>query len=122
MRYTPLSPELYEYLVKHGHNDDPVLAALAAETAEKLGPFALMQIASEQGTLMSILARAIRICAASEISRTTSEVSGASGSLFSRANAERRQLVTTNAMIVETYSLLPAQSRGGLREKSPQRQ
>ena len=36
-------------------------------------------------------------------------------SLFSRANAERWRLVTTNAVVVETYSLLLARSRGGRR-------
>jgi flavin-dependent dehydrogenase len=35
MKYTPLSPELYEYLTRHGHNDDPILAELAAETADR---------------------------------------------------------------------------------------
>ena len=34
-------------------------------------------------------------------------------SLFARAEAERWRLVTTNAVVVETYSLLLARSRGG---------
>ena len=34
-------------------------------------------------------------------------------SLFARADAERWRLVTTNAVVVETYSLLLARSRGG---------
>src|SRR5207249_3571546 len=33
-------------------------------------------------------------------------------SLFSRANTERWRLVTTNAVVVETYSLLLVRSRG----------
>ena len=36
-------------------------------------------------------------------------------SLISRANAGRWRLVTTNAVGVETYSLLLARSRGGRR-------
>lgn len=36
-------------------------------------------------------------------------------SVFSRANAERWRLVTTNAVVVETYSLLLVRSRGGRR-------
>ncbi len=57
-KFTRMSPELYAYLVAHGHNDDPVLKELAAET-EKLGPISRMQISDEQGTFMGILARAI---------------------------------------------------------------
>jgi caffeoyl-CoA O-methyltransferase len=80
MKYTPLSPELYDYLAKHGHNDDPVLAELAAET-EKLGPISLMQIAPEQGTLMNLLARAIGARSAIEIGTFT----GYSGISVARA-------------------------------------
>jgi predicted nucleic acid-binding protein len=36
-------------------------------------------------------------------------------SLFSRANQERWHLATTNAVVVETYSLLLVRSRGGRR-------
>ena len=36
-------------------------------------------------------------------------------SVFSQANAERWRLVTTNAVVVETYSLLLVRSRGGRR-------
>ncbi len=70
MKFTPLTPELYDYLVQHGHNADPVLAALARET-EALGPIALMQIAPEQGTLLSILVRAIGARSAIEIGTFT---------------------------------------------------
>jgi caffeoyl-CoA O-methyltransferase len=57
-KFTRMTPELYGYLVAHGHNGDPVLKELAAETA-KLGPISRMQISDEQGTFMGILARAI---------------------------------------------------------------
>jgi caffeoyl-CoA O-methyltransferase len=56
MKFTAMYPELYDYLVAHGQNGDPLLAELAAETGN-LGPISLMQIAPEQGTLLSILAR-----------------------------------------------------------------
>jgi len=55
-KYTPLSDDLYEYLVRRGDNHDPVLAELTAET-DALGGLAIMQVAPEQGTLLSILAR-----------------------------------------------------------------
>ncbi len=57
-KFTALNRELHKYLLDHGHNGDPLLAELAAET-RKLGQIAGMQIAAEQGTLMGLLARAI---------------------------------------------------------------
>jgi predicted O-methyltransferase YrrM len=70
MKYTPLTEQLYDYLVTHGHNADRVLAELARET-EALGPISVMQIAPEQGTLMSILVRAIGARSAIEIGTFT---------------------------------------------------
>ncbi len=70
MKYVPMTEPLYEYLVAHGQNDDPVLVALATETAA-LGPIAMMQIAPEQGTLMSLLVRAIGATSAVEIGTFT---------------------------------------------------
>jgi caffeoyl-CoA O-methyltransferase len=70
MKFTPLSEPLYDYLVQHGHNADPLLAELAEETAE-LGPIARMQIAPEQGTFMSLLVRAIGARVAIEIGTFT---------------------------------------------------
>jgi caffeoyl-CoA O-methyltransferase len=58
-KFVRLSPKLYEYVVAHGANNDALLAELAQETARRLGGTAMMQIAPEQGTLMTILARAI---------------------------------------------------------------
>jgi caffeoyl-CoA O-methyltransferase len=57
-RFITLDSKLYRYVVAHGQNDDPVLQELADETAH-LGPIGGMQISPEQGTLMTILARAI---------------------------------------------------------------
>jgi caffeoyl-CoA O-methyltransferase len=70
MKYTPLSPALYQYLVDHGHNSDAILAELAEET-ETLGPIALMQIAPEQGTLLNLLVSAIGARSAIEIGTFT---------------------------------------------------
>jgi caffeoyl-CoA O-methyltransferase len=58
-KYLRLSPQLYNYLVAHGANYDTLLAELADETAKRLGGAAMMQISPEQGTFMTILARAI---------------------------------------------------------------
>jgi caffeoyl-CoA O-methyltransferase len=57
-KFTALTTDLYAYVLEHGHNRDPLLRDLAAETA-KLGAISMMQIAEEQGTLMGILVRAI---------------------------------------------------------------
>ena len=57
-KFIRMTPELYDYVVAHGHNDDPVLKELAAETA-KLGAVSRMQITEDQGTFMGILASAI---------------------------------------------------------------
>ena len=70
MKFIPMTDPLYDYLVAHGHNADPILAELATETAT-LGPIAMMQIAPEQGTLMSVLVRAIGATSAIEIGTFT---------------------------------------------------
>ncbi|MFZ0244254.1 O-methyltransferase [Candidatus Binatus sp.] len=69
-KFTALTPKLYEYLVAHGHNGDPIRAELAAETA-KLGWISGMQIAAEQGTFMAILAGAIGARSAVEVGTFT---------------------------------------------------
>jgi caffeoyl-CoA O-methyltransferase len=51
-----LSPELHAYLVAHGPPADPVLDSLARET-QALGPISIMQVAPEQGALLTMLAR-----------------------------------------------------------------
>jgi caffeoyl-CoA O-methyltransferase len=51
-----LSPELHAYLVAHGPPPDPVLESLVRETRE-LGGIAIMQVAPEQGALLSLLVR-----------------------------------------------------------------
>ncbi len=69
-KFIALTPNLYEYLVAHGHNDDPIRAELAAETT-KLGMISAMQIAAEQGTFMAILAGAIGARSAVEVGTFT---------------------------------------------------
>ena len=69
-KFISLTPKLYDYLEAHGHNDDPIRAELAAETA-KLGMISAMQIAAEQGTFMAILAGAIGARSAVEVGTFT---------------------------------------------------
>jgi caffeoyl-CoA O-methyltransferase len=54
-----LSAELHRYLVAHGSPPDPVLDSLANET-RALGPIAIMQVAPEQGALLTMLVRLTR--------------------------------------------------------------
>lgn len=69
-KYVTLTPNLYDYLVAHGHNGDPVRRELAEETG-KLGGISMMQIAPEQGTLMALLAGAIGARSAVEVGTFT---------------------------------------------------
>jgi caffeoyl-CoA O-methyltransferase len=69
-KFVALDARLYDYVVAHGHNTDPLLRQLADETAT-LGRIGGMQIAPEQGTFMSLLARAIGARDAIEIGTFT---------------------------------------------------
>jgi caffeoyl-CoA O-methyltransferase len=69
-KFVTLNPKLYDYLVAHGHNADPLRAELVAETA-KLGAISGMQIAPEQGTFMGVLAAAIGARSAVEVGTFT---------------------------------------------------
>ncbi|MGH7935313.1 MAG: O-methyltransferase [Candidatus Binataceae bacterium] len=69
-KFITLDGELYDYLVARGHNGDMTLRELAEETA-RLGPIGMMRIAPEQGTFMTMLARAIGTRNAIEIGTFT---------------------------------------------------
>ncbi len=68
-KFTALTPALYDYLVAHTAVD-PVLRELAAET-EALGPVSIMQVAPEQGALLTLLARLMGARRAVEIGTFT---------------------------------------------------
>jgi caffeoyl-CoA O-methyltransferase len=70
-KFTHMTSELYAYMLAHRTERDPVLAALAKETEEKLGPVSMMQIAPEQGAFMTILARVIGARSAVEVGTFT---------------------------------------------------
>lgn len=55
-RFTALTPELYEYLIRNGSREDEVLAGVRERTAA-LGEIAVMQISPEQGAFLTLLAR-----------------------------------------------------------------
>ena len=70
MKFTPLSSELYEYLVAHNPPLDDVQRDLAAETAG-LGPVSMMQVAVEQGAFLTWLSRLLDVRFAVEIGTFT---------------------------------------------------
>jgi caffeoyl-CoA O-methyltransferase len=69
-KFLPLTSEVYEYLLAHRSERDPVLASLIEETG-RLGGLSLMQIAPEQGAFMTILVRALGAHSALEIGTFT---------------------------------------------------
>ncbi|MFN8628118.1 MAG: O-methyltransferase [Candidatus Binatia bacterium] len=69
-KFTVLTPDLYAYVVAHCSRRDPVLQRLAAEN-ERLGVYSLMQIAPEQGALLSLLTRSIGARRAVEVGTFT---------------------------------------------------
>jgi caffeoyl-CoA O-methyltransferase len=69
-KFTALTPALYAYLLEHNPPEDDVLRDLARETAA-LGPIALMQVAREQGALLTLLTRILGAGRALEIGTFT---------------------------------------------------
>ena len=55
-KFTELSEDLHAYIVERGSREDEALAGVREETAA-LGDIAVMQIAPDQGALMTMLAR-----------------------------------------------------------------
>jgi caffeoyl-CoA O-methyltransferase len=69
-KFTVLTPELHAYVVEHTAAEDPVLRDLARETAA-LGRISMMQIAPEQGALLTLLARILNARQAVEVGTFT---------------------------------------------------
>ncbi len=69
-QFVPMTPALADYLTSHSTRRDPLLAELCAETA-RLGEIQVMQIAELQGSLMSLLTRAISAERAVEVGTFT---------------------------------------------------
>jgi caffeoyl-CoA O-methyltransferase len=69
-KFTPLTGELYEYIVERGSRQDEVLRRVERET-EAMGEIAKMQIAPDQGALITLLVRAIETRLAIEVGTFT---------------------------------------------------
>jgi caffeoyl-CoA O-methyltransferase len=69
-KFTALDERLYAYVLAHRTPDDSLLRDLRADTAA-LGPRARMQIAADQGTLLTVLAAAMGARRALEVGTFT---------------------------------------------------
>jgi len=69
-KFTPLSDELHEYIVAHGTRQDDVLRRIQEETAA-MGDISVMQIAPDQGALITMLCRVLRAGEAIELGTFT---------------------------------------------------
>ncbi|UCE85817.1 MAG: O-methyltransferase, partial [Deltaproteobacteria bacterium] len=65
-----LSPELHDYLVRHGSPPDAVAGELIAET-KRLGALSMMQVAPEEGAFLTVLTRALEARRAIEVGTFT---------------------------------------------------
>jgi caffeoyl-CoA O-methyltransferase len=88
-KFLQLTPEIHRYVIDHGARQDDVLRRLEAET-EELGDIAIMQIATDQGAFMTLLARAIGAHRALELGTFT----GYSAICIARGLSEHGVLVT----------------------------
>jgi caffeoyl-CoA O-methyltransferase len=89
-KFTPLTPELYSYMVEHGARQDDVLRRLAEQTERELEDVAIMQIAPDQGAFMTLLMRLMRARRALELGTFT----GYSAICIARGLADDGVLVT----------------------------
>ncbi len=69
-KFLRMTPELYTYMVDHGARQDAVLTRVEQET-EALGSIAVMQIAPDQGALLTLLVQMIGARRALEIGTFT---------------------------------------------------
>jgi caffeoyl-CoA O-methyltransferase len=89
-KFTSLNDDLHQYLVDHGSRQDDVLRRLAEETATLGEEVAVMQIAADQGALITLLVRAIGARRALELGTFT----GYSSICIARGLPEDGRLLT----------------------------
>jgi caffeoyl-CoA O-methyltransferase len=69
-KFTALTPELHRYLVEHGARQDELLARVERDT-DAMGEIAKMQIAADQGALLTMLTRLVGARLAVEVGTFT---------------------------------------------------
>jgi caffeoyl-CoA O-methyltransferase len=107
-----LSPEVHDYLVAHGSPPDDALRALTAETAS-LGPVAGMQVAPEQGALLTFLVGALDVRFAVEVGTFT----GYSAVCIARGLASGGRLLCCDVSEEWTAIARRAWERAGVAER-----
>jgi caffeoyl-CoA O-methyltransferase len=108
----PITPELHAYLLDHTTARDEVQAWLIARTAE-LGSYARMQIAPEQGVLLTMLTRLTRAEVAVEVGTFT----GYSSVCIARGLAKGGRLICCDVSEEWTAIAREAWSRTGLADR-----
>ena len=108
-----LSPALHAYLVDHGTPPDEILCELAQRTRERIGRLSIMQIAPEQGALLTMLARLIGARRAIEIGTFT----GYSAICIARGLADGGELLCCDVSQEWTDIGRPFWKRAGVENK-----
>jgi caffeoyl-CoA O-methyltransferase len=107
-----LGADLHAYLVAHGTPPDPVLQRLAEDTAA-MGPVARMQIAPEQGTFLTMLARLLDARLIVEVGTFT----GYSSVCLARGLTDGGRLICCDVSTEYTNRAVQAWKEAGLRER-----
>jgi caffeoyl-CoA O-methyltransferase len=107
-----LSPELHGYLVDHGSPPDEVQRELI-EATKALGGISMMQIAPEQGALMTLLTRLMGAERAIEVGTFT----GYSALCIARGLAPGGSLICCDVSDEWTQVGIPYWEKAGVREK-----
>lgn len=107
-----LSSELHAYMLEHGTAPDPIQRGLM-EATEALGGISIMQIAPEQGALMTMLARLIGARRAIEVGTFT----GYSALCIARGLPEDGELICCDISEEWTNVGIPFWEEAGVRER-----
>lgn len=108
-----LGPELHEYLVAHGTPPDVLLEELDRTTHERFPDAAGMQIAPEQGALLTMLTRLLGVRHAVEVGTFT----GYSATCIARGLAPDGRLVTLDVSEEFTSVAREFWARDGLEDR-----
>jgi caffeoyl-CoA O-methyltransferase len=102
-KFTPLTDELHDYVVAHGTRQDEVLRRVQEETAA-MGDIAVMQIAPDQGALITMLCKLIGAREAIELGTFT----GYSAICIARGLAPGGRLIACE--LAEEYAEIAARN------------
>ena len=107
-----LSPEIHQYMLAHGTEPDSIQTGLI-EATNALGGISIMQIAPEQGALMTMLARLMGATRAIEVGTFT----GYSALCLARGLPEDGQLICCDVSDEWTSVGVPFWEKAGVRDR-----